>query len=321
MAELITMRDLVPWGYEVESVWGTDLMTTRLPFLGDMKRASIAVNPNKEVRRSISSGVDPKGFARKKEDITFEWELLLADDNPANSLISLALGSAPNVATGAITNYPDATHSNLRSLTIEGGYQWPGTDLYWKVLGCRIQNLSLEFAENQVKMTGKAVCKTRVRASTPAAASPTESATSLFDGYGDAVLTWTNPALSLTQSISRLALSINNTILANPTVQGGRGISYAEMVEREVSVDLDTNKVDSELLNMLAADPSDGATAQIDLDVVLTKNTAAEYIWVHLGDCQIVGEEKFDTKDAPELLNESFRLVATSYYAIVKYNP
>jgi hypothetical protein len=214
---VVTMRDFTPWGYSYESAWGTDPATSRLPFLGDVARMTVALDEQKEVRRSVGSGIDPKGFCRKARKIDANLVMNLADDNPDNSFLALALGSAPN-ASGVVTNYPSGSNRNLRSVSIEGGFD-AAFDEFYLLKGCMVQSLDLIFEEGFVREEVKFVCKDLVRSSSRAVVAPTESTTSLFNPHDDVTMTWNGTPIPVVYE-QRMKLSIQNKLSAKHT-EGG----------------------------------------------------------------------------------------------------
>ena len=182
MADIIVERDVDIYAYEVESTWGTDPATTRLPIPGTVESAKLLIRQNKVAYRgSGSGGYDPQGFYWKAMDVELSMAMIVQDDSPSNSLLGLALGSAPNITTGVITNYPDATNANLRSFTLEMGYEWPGTDRYYLARGCMIRRLEMAYRESVLRYLLNIVVKD---VPTPAASRAVSAPSLLTAGVG-----------------------------------------------------------------------------------------------------------------------------------------
>ena len=315
---VVTMRDFTPFGYSFESTWGTDPATARLPFLGDIKKAVVS-GPDwqKEARRSIGSGIDPKGFARKWKKVGFNLEMNLADDNPSNSLLGLALGSAPNGTTGLITNYPTTSYGNLRSITIEGGFDWPDTDEFWLLTGCMIESLDLTLEDGLAKEEIKFSVKDCVRSSSRAVAAPTESTTSLFNPNDDATVTWNTSPVPTVYG-EKLKFSIQNKLKSKAVVGPTPTLGYCEIVGRDVFLEATIPRVDDVFLDKYEADPSSADAELTSIILNLAKNSNSEYINITLNNPQVLGPYELNIEDSDAEVMDSWKFQAKTYSVDVK---
>src|SRR6266571_4962618 len=147
MALVVMQRDAVPLGWRIETTWGTDPLANNLPIPGLVQNCKVSVQQNREAQRGVGSSVDPLLFRWKGHVVSVDLEYEIQDDNPNNSLISMALGDAPNAGTGVIVNRPNATNKNLRTFTLELGFDWPNTDEFWQVKGCMIRRFEMAWQD------------------------------------------------------------------------------------------------------------------------------------------------------------------------------
>lgn len=317
-SDIAMMREVDIIGYEVESVWGTDLASTRLAIPGVVQSAKLVARQNRAAYRGVGAGVDPTGFYWKNYDLELDVEYLVQDDEPANSIIGLALGSAPDGGTGAITNYPDATHHNLRSFTVEGGFDWPGTDEFYLLKGCIIERLELDYRDSLLTIRFKARVKDMPDpGSSRAVAAPDLLTLAPFDSYEDCTLTFANPTISnVYPDVVRIIVE-NKLKYGRFVGQGSRGLGYCQIAGRDVFAEFSTLKTSVGLEDLFFAAP-DVAGGDVDITAVLSKNTAAEYISVLLDDAQVVGDMGFDFGDRDEELREMVRFQAKTYSFDVK---
>lgn len=319
MADIITERDVDVYAYEVESIWGTDPATTRLPFLGIVENAKLLIRQNKTAYRgSGGGGYDPQGFFWKAMDVELQMGLILQDDNPNNSLLGLALGSAPNGTTGVITNYPDATHANLRSFTVEMGYSWPGTDRYYLAKGSMIRRLEMAYKESLLRYNLAIPVKiVPTPASSRAASAPSLSTLPPFDCYEDSTTTFSNPTIT-NHFVEDFKIIIENKLRPGRKIgQGDRGLGSLQFVGRDVFLEMNQKRMGSDFEALFLADPSTVA-ADVDAEVILSKNTGAEYIKAALTNCQVMGDWGPEYRDVDEELRDVFRLQAKTYAFDVK---
>jgi hypothetical protein len=314
MADIIVERDVDIYGYEVESVWGTDLATTRLPIPGIVETAKLLIRENKAAYKgSGSGGYDPAGFYRKAHDVELSVGMIVQDDKPSNSLLGLALGSAPDAGTGVITNYPDATNANLRSFTLEMGYTWPGTDRYYLARGCMIRRLEMAYRESLLRYLLNIVVKdVPAPSSSRAAAAPSLLTVSPFDCYEDSTLTFANPTIS-NHHVDEFKIVIENKLRTGRKVgQADRGLGSCQFAGRDVFLEMNQRRMGSDFEDLYLADPSTVA-ADVDVTAVLSKNAAAEYISAVLTNCQVIGDWGPEYRDVDEEMKDAFRLQAKSY--------
>ena len=312
---LITMRDFEPWGYEVESVYGTDPASLRLPVLGDIIESVVTLDPQKQARRSVGSGVNPKGFSDNYDKIGYKLKYELADDNPTNSLIALALGSQPNVTTGVVTIYPTSTISNLRSCTFEGGFASQALDEYWLLKGCMIENCDLVFESGKVTTEMNFVVKSADIGATRALTAPTECTTSLFNPYGDGSLT-INSTPTPTVYAEKMRLSISNKLKYSPTIDSGREIAYCEITGRDIFLEVTSPRADSTLLDIFKEPASSSSAIVSSIDLLLSKNSGSEYLKFTLSNAQLQGAYELGAKEGDELLSDTWRFQASGASAI-----
>lgn len=312
-------RDVDVLGHEEETVaWGTDQATTRLAVLGIVSRATLASRQNRQAYRGVGAGVDPTGFYWKgyENELDMDWEI--QDEKPANSFIGYALGSAPNGATGIITNYPDATNANLRSFTLEAGYDWPNTDQYYLLLGNIVERLELEYRDSVLR--GR--MKTRVKTvpdptSSRAAAAPALSTLAPFDAYEDLTLTFANPTITdVMPDVLRIIIE-NKLRFGRFVGQGNRGLGYCQLAGRDVFVEMEDLKTSTAFEDLFYAAP-DLAAGDVDITATISKNTGAEYISAVLSNCQVIGDMGWEFGDRDEEIREVIRFQAKSYAFDVK---
>ncbi len=313
---IVTMRDFKNPSYSVESVWGTDPAASRLAFLGDVKDLTFAFDPQREARRSVGSGVMPKGFAKKWKKCDLSATMDLIDDNPSNSLIALALGTAPDAGTGVITNYPASGYPNLRSMSCEFGLDRGGGEIEWWIAkGCIMESLDLIMDEQKVSTEFKWQVKDYARAASRATALPTEPTTSLFNPATDLFFTFTGVTVP-SDHIQRAKLSIANKLASGPTVGSAGKLGKCVIVGRDVTLELTTLK-DVLYTGLLAMQEGDGEITSID--VVLSKNSNAEYIKFTLGGCQILGNYDEKESDVDADVPQTWKLSAKTIAVDVKY--
>ncbi len=316
--DVVMQRDVDILGYEIESTWGTDPATTRLPILGIVGTATLTSRQNRLAYRGVGAGVDPTGFSWKGYDneLDFEWEI--QDENPLNSFIALALGSAPNGATGAITNWPDGTNHNLRSFVVEAGYDWPNTDEHYLLLGNIVERLELEYRDSS--LFGRV--KTRVKtvpdpATSRAVAAPGLSTLAPFDSFEDLTLTFANPTINDVMP-EFLRIIIENKLRFGRVVgQGDRGLGYCQLAGRDVFAEMDSLKTSTGLEDLFYGAP-DVAAGDVDITAVLSKNSGSEYISAALSNCQLIGDMGWNFGDRDEEVRETTRFQAKTYSFDVK---
>lgn len=316
--DVVMQRDVDVLGYEIETLWGTDPATARLAILGIVGTATLTSRQNRAAYRGVGAGVDPTGYYWKgyENELDFEWEI--QNENIANSFIALALGSPPNGTTGAITNWPDATNHNLRSFTVEAGYDWPNTDEFYVLLGCIVERLELEYRDSTLVGRLKARVKTVADpGSSRAVAAPALSTLAPFDAFEDATLTFANPTISDVLPETVRIIIENKLRFGRVVGQGNRGLGYCQLAGRDVFVELDTLKTSTGLEDLFYAAP-DVAAGDVDITAVISKNGGAEYISAALTNCQVIGDMGWDFGDRDEEVRETLRLQAKSYSFDVK---
>ncbi len=317
MTLVVMQRDAVPIGYRIESVWGTDPLSGNLAVLGVVRSCKVSVRQNREPQRGVGAGVDPKLFRRKGLQVTIDLEYEVQDDNPANSFLGLALGDAPNAGTGVIVNRPNGTNKNLRSFTMEVGFDWPATDEYWQVTGCMVRRLEDRWADDtfvrKLNIQGKVVA---APTSAPAVAPPSLSALSMFDPYAEGSVTFTNPSVA-NHVETDFAFIVENALKGAGIVGGGRGLGYLQIAGRNVFAEVNTLKAGSDFVTQFFAAPN-AAAAQVDVTATVSKSSGAEYVSYALTDCEIVGDSGPEYADSDDEVKESWRFQAKAYACDVK---
>lgn len=132
-----THKDFVPPGYEIESVAGTDVATTRVAFPGEL--VDFQFMP--EFPKEVSSGpatYTPVGAYGTFFNMGCRVTLKPYFDNLATSLLALLLGTI-NAGTGVITV------ADQRTFTVQGGLDL-GTDIYRRMRNCRVASFRREYA-------------------------------------------------------------------------------------------------------------------------------------------------------------------------------
>jgi len=132
-----THKDFVPPGYEIESVAGTDVATTRVAFPGEL--VDFQFMP--EFPKEVSSGpatYTPVGAYGTFFNMGCRVTLKPYFDNVATSLLALLLGTI-NAGTGVITV------ADQRTFTVQGGLDL-GTDIYRRMRNCRVASFRREYA-------------------------------------------------------------------------------------------------------------------------------------------------------------------------------
>ena len=308
-----SMRDLVAPGYSIESTWGTDPVTARLPFLGDVQKITLGRDKQARERRAIGSGADPRGFTTSWQKNSLSMEMDLLDDNPSNSLVALALGSAPDPSTGVITVYPDATHPNLRSATIDWGTVAGGISEYWTCKGAMLEELVLNAEDEMVSMQLKWVVKTVVRSTTRAATAPTTpTTTDIFHSFRDVYLSVDGYS---TGDILKSKLSVANKLNASPALNKGNTLSRCRLAGRKVDFEASIlrNSEDDSLTDKWEADAETAA-----LDVKFQKNSDAEYIHIQLANARLMNPHEYNASQSDEEMAENWKWQAKTVSADVK---
>lgn len=309
---IMMQRDVVPLGYSIETVWGTDPATTRLAFLGVMRSAKLTIKENTQSYRGIGAGLKPKGFLRKKREVVLDMEYLVQDDKPTNSILGLALGSAPDAVTGIITLYPNAANPNLRSFTVECG----STGRFYQVKGCRIKKLQMVYNDSELVFKISAVAKDFSLTETPAVAPPSLSTLAPFDCYSDGMATFTNPTIA-GQIVDNLILTIDNNLVEGSQIGGGRTIGYLQIGGRKVFIGFDNIITDIALENIIYTDPATAA-GNVDIAMIVSKNAGVEYIRASLTDCTPLSEGGYDFKDEDTEQRRTYNFEAKDYEFDVK---
>ena len=132
-----THKDFVPPGYEIESVAGTDVATTRVAFPGEL--VDFQFMP--EFPKEVSSGpatYTPVGAYGTFFNMGCRVTLKPYFDDLATSLLALLLGTI-NAGTGVITV------ADQRTFTVQGGLDL-GTDIYRRMRNCRVASFRREYA-------------------------------------------------------------------------------------------------------------------------------------------------------------------------------
>ena len=312
VGEYPLMREVRPIGYTIEATRGTDPGGVRLPFLGIIESAKYKVDEHRSAYYGVGAATTPTGFRREGRDITFDMTMLLQDDNPANSLLSLFLGDAPNGTTGTITLRPNTTNNNLRSITIEAGYDTAGTDRYCCIKGCLGEKFELSLEENLVKLTTSWIVDDVTNSDTyTGTAPPSLSTLRPFDGCNDSTWTFANPTIS-TYDLKTAKFIGENKIETGGKLGAGRTKKYGQIVGRKVFCELDVRRLFSTWETAYLADPST-TTAEQDITCVLSKNTAAEYLSIALTDCQIVDPISVGYDDKEDVMVDKYRFQAKGY--------
>ncbi len=310
-------RDAVPLGYRIESVWGTDPLASNLAILGLVTSCKVTVEQNREARRGVGAGVDPLLFVWKEQRVSVDLEWDVQDENPANSLISLFLGDAPNGATGAIVNRPNATDKNLRTFTLEVGFNWPNTDEYWQVKGLMGQRLELAWTDHVLKAKANFVGKSVSKTSAIALAAPSLSALAPFDGYEDGTLSFAAPAVANPMS-DNFRVIVENVLRHKGIIGGGRTIGYLQVAGRNVFAEFDALKTGSEFVDLFLAEPNTAA-GNVDITATVSKSAGAEYISAVLSNAEVVSQGgPPEVKDSDEEFEEAWRFQAKTYAFDVK---
>jgi hypothetical protein len=312
MALVVMQRDVVPLGYRIETTWGVDPLAGNLPILGLVRRCRITVRQNREARRGVGSGIDPLLFTWKEHQISVDLEYEVQNEIPTNSRIALALGSAPNGVTGVITNWPAGTDRNLRTYTLEAGYDWPNADEFYQVKGLMTQRLEIDWTDDTLifreNLIGKSV---GVPTTAPAMTAPSLSMLEVFDAFEDGTLAFASPTISDVFA-ERWQVVIENTLRHSGIVGGGRSIGYLQLAGRNVFVPMNLLKTGSGFVSLFYTAPN-LAAANVDITATISKNAAAEFIKATLTNCEIVDEQGVEYTDEEAEVKETWRLQAKSY--------
>jgi len=132
-------------GYSLEGTPGTDPATQRLAFPGDITTFEPNYTYDKKTRWRPHSR-DPAGSYATWFDTSLHIEMLPFDEfnAGANSMLALAVGSAPDAGTGVITN-----QNNLRTFTVQHGWDLPTTDVWRRIRYCMIDTYELTIEEKE----------------------------------------------------------------------------------------------------------------------------------------------------------------------------
>ncbi len=325
MALVAMQRDAVPLGYRIESVWGTDPLAGNLPIPGQVLRCKVNVNQNREPMRGVGSSVDPLRFKWKQHDVSIDLEYEVQNDSPTNSPLSLSLGDAPDAGTGAITNRPTASNKNLRSFTLELGFDWPNADEYWQIVGCMIRRLEVGLRDHALVYRANILGKQTGQPTTaPALSPPSLLSIEPFDSFEDGTV-----VASIARGVAgnfdvlsdNLRIIIENVLRGRGVVGTGRGLGYLQLAGRSVYVEFTGLKTGSELVTAMFTGP-DAATLNspqsIDFDVTLSKSSGQEFIKAALNNCEHVGQGGIEVADEDEEMAEDWRFQARSYAFDVK---
>lgn len=137
----ITHNLFVAPGYEIESVPGTDVATTRVAFTGGLEDWRMESSYPKEVETAPGSQL-PANMYGTWLDWQFHLRMKPYTDAGANSLIGLLLGTI-NTTSGVIT-----TATTQTTFTVQGGLDL-STDYYRRMRYCMVTNLRRQFAFGQ----------------------------------------------------------------------------------------------------------------------------------------------------------------------------
>jgi hypothetical protein len=313
MTEVISLKDCDVIGWEPEVTWGVDVATTRLAPRIDIKKFDLTVDKNVEARVDIGDGVDPAGFWSAGTFVDFDLEGKLLDDIPANSLIAMALGSAPDAGTGAVTNYPNASFKNLRTATWEAGYTHGALSDYWRLRGCILKRLELRAHDFRLDIKMKWVGKDYTRQGTRFVAAPARPTALPFDGYKDATLTLASPTLDSTEQTD-LAIIIENVIDGEKSgyVGGGAGVGHLQIVGRTVTVEVNRHQINDEFQDLFDA-AMDAAARDVTMTAQWSKAAAAEFVKFTLSDCQPISPQRHSLTSESASKKEAWIFRAKTY--------
>ncbi len=301
---MLLQRQAKVAGYNVEADWGTDPGGTRLAILG-VAKVTLTINQNRGPYQGTGAGFDPQGYKWGEQEITIETEDKVQDDNKNNSLIAMALGSAPDGTTGIITNYPTASYGNIRSATWELGFDWDGTDIYFVVVGCRIKKFELEYGDHELIRRITWVCKSYTHSATATGTLPSLSTLEWFDPQEDGTYTWANPTISGVM-LEKMKVTIENITKEKGVLGGGRGKGYIQVTGRKVLIDFAPWVTGWDFFNLVEGAPN-AAAGNFDLTAVLSKNTTAEYISLAMTNCEIISPYKIDLNDSDDLVGQNLQ--------------
>jgi len=314
-------RDAVPIGWRIETTWGIDPLAGNLPVLGLVRSCKVTVSQNREPQRNVGSSVDPLLFRWKQHQVSVDMGYEVQDDNPTNSFLGMALGDAPNATTGVIVNRPNATNKNLRSFTLELGFDWPNPDEYWRVRGCMVRRLEDSWIDDtlvrKMNILGK-IADPPV--TTPFMTPPALSSVEVFDAYEDGTVTFSNPTPTADFMASNFRLVIENVLRASGIVKSTspeRAVGFMQIADRNVFAEFEALKTMSDFMTLFFGAPN-LAASNIDITATLTKSAAAEYISAALLNCEIVGQAGLEVKQDDEEMRESLRFQAKSFTWDVK---
>src|SRR3990167_8788118 len=143
----VLVSNVVPIGFSPEVTYGTAVNTGRRAIPGHVLTAMFKTSENVKDYVEIGQNANTVAFYRGRREVDWKLSYEMTDDydgtNADSSLWSYALGSSPSA--GVPTLIPNTSTANLRSFTMEMGYDFSGTDAFYLLTGCMIKSCELSF--------------------------------------------------------------------------------------------------------------------------------------------------------------------------------
>ncbi len=315
MARIIQREAKIP-GWNPETTYGTDPGGTRLEVGGIGKRFRPKLEENVEGYIGIGGSPHVRSFFRKGREVEWELMYLLKRDATTSSLIAMALGDTPD-GGGLITPRPHSTANNLRSMTIEQGWDSVANDRFYQLKGAVVRNMRMTLKDHIVEMLFNGPAADRTKSATAAGTLATTLPTPRpFDDQADATWTFTGPSGAITGvDVEQAVWDVQNILKLKGTQAGSasRNIGEPQLVNREQTLKLTLWRTSNVFDDLYADNDPAGSSSELDIQVVLAKNANAEYFRLTLTDCRIIEAYTVELKDEDDVIMEEITVKPESY--------
>jgi len=317
MPRIIQREAKIP-GWSIETGgYGVDPVGTRLEVGGIVKRWRPKLEDNVESYVGLGGSPHVKSFFRKGREVEWEMAWLMKREQVTSSLLAMTLGDAPSGGTGVITLRGNSTNNNLRSMTLEDGWDSQSNDRFYQIKGAMVREARLTLKDHLVDVLMSGPAQDRTKSSAATGTLPTSQPSPRpFDPDADATWAFTGPAGAITGvEVAEATFDIMNELKVKSTQMGAasRNIGEPQWVGRKVTLKLSLWRTLNTFDDLYADNDPSGSAAELDVDLTLSKNAGAEFLKVNLTDCRIVEAYTVELKDEDDLVYEELTLEPESH--------